>query len=101
MYKSTQTLIQEMVEDLQPVRALRLRSGLLLLLAAVGLTVLGIALLSGLWAGVWQPRQSGPSKLVGVRYRPYVLLRRHLRLVNGGLTAACRQSTRIGPAICC
>ena len=58
MYKSTQTLIQEMAEDLQPVRALRLRSGLLLLLAAVGLTVLGIALLSGLWAGVWQGEAS-------------------------------------------
>ena len=61
MDKSTQTLIQEMAEDLQPVRALRLRSGLLLLLAAVGLTVLGIALLSGLWAGVWQGEASALS----------------------------------------
>jgi hypothetical protein len=58
MDKSTQTLIQEMAEDLQPVRALRLRSGLLLLLAAVGLTVLGIALLLGLWEGIWQGEAS-------------------------------------------
>jgi hypothetical protein len=53
MERSTNSLIQQMADDLEPVRPLLMRDGILLVVAAVALTLLGVALLPGLWRGLW------------------------------------------------
>jgi len=51
MSRSTNQLIQEMADDLQPVETLRRRDGLLLVLAAALATVIAIEFIVGLWRG--------------------------------------------------
>lgn len=53
MGRSTDSLIQEMADDLEPVRPMLMRDGIVLVATAVVITVLGIAFLPGLWGGVW------------------------------------------------
>lgn len=51
MSRSTNQLIREMADDLQPVETLRRRDGLLLVLAAALATVIAIEFIVGLWRG--------------------------------------------------
>lgn len=53
MDRPTNSLIEQMAEDLQPVSPLKMRDGILLVIAAVVGTVLGVALLPGLWSGLF------------------------------------------------
>ncbi|MEE4277264.1 MAG: DUF1109 domain-containing protein [Halieaceae bacterium] len=53
MTRSTNKLIAEMAEELQPVRSLRLRDGVLLAVGALALTLVAVELVVGFWRGVW------------------------------------------------
>jgi hypothetical protein len=58
MSQSTDDLIREMTEDLTPVKSLRLRNGLLLVVGALMLTLIALEAGVGLWRGVWQGEAS-------------------------------------------
>lgn len=58
MSRSTNTLIQEMADDLQPVTSLRIRTGLLLVSGALMLTIIAVELLAGVWNGIWRGEAS-------------------------------------------
>jgi hypothetical protein len=58
MTRSTNKLISEMADELTPVRSLRLRDGVLLVAAAITLTLIAVEVFSGLWCGVWEGNAS-------------------------------------------
>jgi len=58
MGNSTRSLINELADDLTPIRPIRLRNGLLLVIGAVLITVIAIELMIGLWRGVLQGEAS-------------------------------------------
>lgn len=58
MNRATNSLIDELADDLQPVKSLRLRNGLLMVAGAVAATVLAVTLTAGLWRGVWSGEAS-------------------------------------------
>lgn len=51
-------LVQQLAADLQPVRFIRFRDGLLLICLAMLLTVLAVELRTGLWRGAWTGQAS-------------------------------------------
>jgi hypothetical protein len=53
MKRSTSTLIDAMAAELEPVKPLRLRDGVVLVTAAAAVTLIAVALLTGLWRGIW------------------------------------------------
>ncbi|GAA4044043.1 NrsF family protein [Parerythrobacter jejuensis] len=52
MNRANQALIAELTEDLQPVRAMKARDGLMLAGLAGAITVLAVWLVAGLWDGI-------------------------------------------------
>lgn len=58
MSRPTKELIQDMADGLTPVRSLRLRDGLLLVVGALVLTLISIEVAAGLWRGAWQGEAS-------------------------------------------
>lgn len=52
MAQARQNLIEQMTAELKPVRALRLRDGLVLVTLCVLVTVLAVEFLDGLWRGI-------------------------------------------------
>lgn len=53
MKRPTDALISELAAELQAVRSLRMRDGLLLVAGAALLTALAVELLAGFWSGIW------------------------------------------------
>ncbi|GAA4642885.1 hypothetical protein GCM10023115_08450 [Pontixanthobacter gangjinensis] len=51
--RATNPLIEQMAADLQPVRTIKFRDGLILVALAVLATVLAVELVDGLWRGAW------------------------------------------------
>lgn len=58
MNRINQDLINQMADDLQPVRALKMRDGLLLVALAAVVSVLLVEVLHGLWAGILEGQAS-------------------------------------------
>lgn len=58
MDRSTNSLIEQMADELEPVRPLKIRDGILLVVAAVAVTVLGVAFGPGLWSGLLSGKAS-------------------------------------------
>jgi len=63
MNRINQDLIEQMASELQPVRPLKMRDGLLLVALAALVTVLLVEVFVGLWAGVLQGQASAFSMI--------------------------------------
>jgi hypothetical protein len=59
MKRATNPLIEKMAAELEPVRSIKFRDGLVLVSLAMLITLLAVELLSGLWLGAWTGQASG------------------------------------------
>jgi hypothetical protein len=58
MNRPPNPLIAQMAAELQPVRSIKFRDGLMLVVAAMLATVLSVELVQGLWRGAWSGQAS-------------------------------------------
>ena len=64
MNRVNNPLIEQMAAELQPVRAMKLRDGAILIALAVLVTILGVEVFDGLWRGILDG-QASPFFLIG------------------------------------